>query len=541
MTTIDVIMALGAAGALVGIVEYAMLGYDNLNKRPLGHAQPLHDLLGRADARDLRGRRAPAVLSREAALAGRRGAGAARRARADADANAWIGTAVALTVPRWRSATGSWSLCCPSSRSIGLAIAPAQVRERVLSVSAAAGLEPRSPADARDGPRHDPRPSAASASGPRWSAGVYGQYLRPNPVHTYNPHLHNVPMQIAAERGLPALAAWLVFVVIGAASACCGRSGTDRRAPSPARASRPSSRCSAAGLFEYNFGDSEFLMLFLGLITLPFAARRRRRGPTESDASVRAPRRRRRAPHRTTRWSLARSPARRTSHRRHRRRHARSLSWSATSIASPPKRRCRSSASRATSSGWAARPTSPTTSRRSAAASRSSAWSATTTPATRCARQLTRAGLDADGLVTDAVAADDAQDAHRHDAQPAGGARRLTRRTPTSAARRCDALIARDSRRARPSADALVLSDYRKGVVTPGGHRRRGRGRARRARHAAARRSEGPAGRSLPRRHAHHAESSRSRADDADDDPHAGRCAAARARRAARAHGRAAC
>jgi hypothetical protein len=30
----------------------------------------------------------------------------------------------------------------------------------------------------------------------------------------------------------------------------------------------------AAGLFEYNFGDSEFLMLFLGLITLPWAAAR---------------------------------------------------------------------------------------------------------------------------------------------------------------------------------------------------------------------------------------------------------------------------
>jgi hypothetical protein len=28
----------------------------------------------------------------------------------------------------------------------------------------------------------------------------------------------------------------------------------------------------AAGLFEHNFGDSEFLMLFLLLITLPFAA-----------------------------------------------------------------------------------------------------------------------------------------------------------------------------------------------------------------------------------------------------------------------------
>ena len=32
----------------------------------------------------------------------------------------------------------------------------------------------------------------------------------------------------------------------------------------------------AAGMFEYNFGDSEFLMLFLVLVTLPFAADRER-------------------------------------------------------------------------------------------------------------------------------------------------------------------------------------------------------------------------------------------------------------------------
>ena len=36
----------------------------------------------------------------------------------------------------------------------------------------------------------------------------------------------------------------------------------------------------AAGLFEYNFGDSEFLMLFLLLITLPFALAAQR--PTET-------------------------------------------------------------------------------------------------------------------------------------------------------------------------------------------------------------------------------------------------------------------
>ena len=35
----------------------------------------------------------------------------------------------------------------------------------------------------------------------------------------------------------------------------------------------------AAGLFEYNFGDSEFLMLFLVLVTLPFAEARHTDGP----------------------------------------------------------------------------------------------------------------------------------------------------------------------------------------------------------------------------------------------------------------------
>jgi len=41
--------------------------------------------------------------------------------------------------------------------------------------------------------------------GPEMVSRVYGDYLVPNPVHKSNPHLHNVPMQIAAERGLPAL------------------------------------------------------------------------------------------------------------------------------------------------------------------------------------------------------------------------------------------------------------------------------------------------------------------------------------------------
>jgi hypothetical protein len=79
---------------------------------------------------------------------------------------------------------------------------------------------------------------------------------------------------VAAERGLPALAFWLWFVVVTVFDLLRGfRSGLLPRVPSAAALAAMVSML-AAGLFEYNFGDSEFLMLLLLLITLPFAATR---------------------------------------------------------------------------------------------------------------------------------------------------------------------------------------------------------------------------------------------------------------------------
>jgi O-antigen ligase len=109
--------------------------------------------------------------------------------------------------------------------------------------------------------------------GPEMVGVVYAQYRDPEAVEPINPHLHNVPVQIAAERGLPALAAWVWFVVAASAGLVRGfRAGQPRVLAAAGLAAMAA--MITAGLFEYNFGDSEFLMLFLLLVTLPFAAAR---------------------------------------------------------------------------------------------------------------------------------------------------------------------------------------------------------------------------------------------------------------------------
>jgi O-antigen ligase len=101
---------------------------------------------------------------------------------------------------------------------------------------------------------------------------VYPHYRDKSAVNQLNPHLHNVPLQIAAERGLPALAIWIWFIVTLARDFLRRRRSEFRSLSNSGLAAIAAML--AAGLFEYNFGDSEFLMLFLVLITLPYAADR---------------------------------------------------------------------------------------------------------------------------------------------------------------------------------------------------------------------------------------------------------------------------
>ena len=164
----------------------------------------------------------------------------------------------------------------PVVLAVVVALAPAAVTNRVVLDVRPATIRPTATAWRCSTPaRRWSRDHPLTGVGPDMVDARVSALPRSVGGAAVNPHLHNVPMQIAAERGLPALAAWLWFVGRRSRAALWRRAAA--HAPSVARRRRrspPWRRCSPPGLFEYNFGDSEFLMLFLVLVTLPFAADR---------------------------------------------------------------------------------------------------------------------------------------------------------------------------------------------------------------------------------------------------------------------------
>ena len=109
--------------------------------------------------------------------------------------------------------------------------------------------------------------------GPGQVKQVYPQYAPDYAVRRHTSHLHNTPLQIAVERGLIGLALWLW--IFGAFFARVLRIW--RRLPLEATQDRALvASCAAAlvtflvaGLFEYNFGDTEVLLVALSLMALP--------------------------------------------------------------------------------------------------------------------------------------------------------------------------------------------------------------------------------------------------------------------------------
>jgi O-antigen ligase len=272
VTVTNVIITVGAFSALVGVVQYGILNFDNLGRRPhgaLSHYMTYSGLLmlvtSAAAARLIyrtEDRIWPAlvmpVLLTALALTFTR--------------SAWVGACAAIALLMVIKDRRLLALL-PVGAAIFIALAPPRISDRMLSM-----FDPNDPTN-RDrvamlhsGARMV-RDRPLTGVGPNMVKEVYATYRDPEAVQAINVHLHNVPMQIAAERGLPALAIWAWFVI----ALLRDMAHLLRSSPHP---SLPAAGLAAvvamlaAGLFEYNFGDSEFLMLFLVLVTLPYAALR---------------------------------------------------------------------------------------------------------------------------------------------------------------------------------------------------------------------------------------------------------------------------
>jgi len=272
LKAVDVMITAGALSAVYGIVQYGIFDFDNLGQRvqgTLGHYMTYSGLIMlvacvatarvmfRPQDRLWAALIMPAVLVALALTFSR---------------NAWVGACAGISL---LFVLRDFRLVAivPVAAALFLAFAPAQIADRLYStfrLSDPTNID--RVAMLKSGLRiikDDP----LTGVGPDMVIQVYPHYRDRDATKQLNPHLHNVPLQIAAERGLPALAAWLWFIVVLVRDFW-------RKCRSSALLSLPTAALAgvvamlAAGMFEYNFGDSEFLMLFLLIVTLPYAADR---------------------------------------------------------------------------------------------------------------------------------------------------------------------------------------------------------------------------------------------------------------------------
>ena len=189
--------------------------------------------------------------------------------------SAWVGAALGLVViavlraPRllWLlgAAVAAVALLRPASVTSRLTILDESSRDRYYMWQAGVDMVLDKP---------------VFGQGPGMILAVYPRYRWPEAPNPRQPHLHNNLLQVAAERGLPGLAFFLWWVVAASGAALAEARRGASEGPGPAWAAGGVLGALAAvfvaGLFEYNLGDSEVLMLFLLLTAVPFALRNAR-------------------------------------------------------------------------------------------------------------------------------------------------------------------------------------------------------------------------------------------------------------------------
>ena len=283
-TAVDVVISVAALSAAIGIVQFGILKWDDLQQRPHGALGMYMTYSGQlmlvaclAVARVLfwhRDRLWPVLVLPALVVA----------LATTASRNAWVGACAGIAILMLMRDFRLVGIL-PVLAAVFIALAPAQLTDRFYAMfkiketsrqTATTEASVRSNQDRvamiRSGIRII-KDHPLTGVGPDMVMNVYPVYREQDAVNQLNPHLHNVPVQIAAERGLPALAAWLWFVFVLARDFLRQRRTVPFKFLPNAGVAIVAAMISA-GMFEYNFGDSEFLMLFLLLVTLPYAAAR---------------------------------------------------------------------------------------------------------------------------------------------------------------------------------------------------------------------------------------------------------------------------
>lgn len=182
---------------------------------------------------------------------------------------AWVALvgALVLMVARWRPRL-LWA--APALAAVFIVVSPVPVVARALSI-----------ADLSDSSNYD-RLCMAEAGlrmigerpllgvGPEQVRQIYPLYRHPTAPRIVVPHLHNAYLQLAAERGIAAVSAFVVLLLTALAAALRGVRRGGPAVDLHLGLFGAVAAFAIAGLFEDNWGDTEVKRLALFLIAAPF-------------------------------------------------------------------------------------------------------------------------------------------------------------------------------------------------------------------------------------------------------------------------------
>jgi hypothetical protein len=187
--------------------------------------------------------------------------------------NAWLGLGAAVLV--LAALTRRWAVLGVLVAAVALALAvPSPLRQRALSI-----VDPGDPTARErlyfwEAGWRMVKDAPLLGLGPGGVKRHYPEYRDPAARRPATGHLHNNLVQIAAERGLLGLAAWLAiwiafFVQAGRVHARLPAARAGDRALVAGSLAAVAGFL-VAGLFEYNFGDSEVIGLVWVVMAFPF-------------------------------------------------------------------------------------------------------------------------------------------------------------------------------------------------------------------------------------------------------------------------------